>query len=93
MSSNLKLKNKLNTILRYPEKIPCDKRLHMLIGVVLVSILTIFTINVWVVSATLLIVAWGIEFYQKLTKSGTYDNYDALAVVIGGLIVYLSHIL
>jgi len=85
--------NKLNKILRYPEKIPCDKRLHMLIGVVLVSILTIFTINVWVVSATLLIIAWGIEFYQKLTKSSTYDNYGALAVVAGGLIVYLSHIL
>jgi len=85
--------NKLNKILRYSEKIPCDKRLHMLIGVVLVSILTIFTINVWVVSATLIAVAWGIEFYQKFTKSGTYDNYDALAVVAGGLIVYLSHIL
>ena len=83
----------LNKTLRLPYKIPYDKRLHMLIGVVLVSILTIFTINVWIVSATLLIVAWGIEFYQKLTKSGTYDNWDALAVVAGGLIVYLSHIL
>ena len=35
----------------------------------------------------------GIKFYQKFTKSGTYDNYDALAVVVGGLIVYLGHIL
>jgi len=85
--------NKLNKILRYPEKIPCDKRMHMLIGVVLVSILTIFTINVWVVSIALIVVAWGIEVYQKFTKSGTYDNWDALAVVAGGLIVYLSHIL
>jgi len=85
--------NKLNSMLRYPEKLRCDLRLHMLIGVVLVSILTIFTINVWVVSIALIAVAWGIEFYQKLTKSGTYDNYDALVVVVGGLIVYLSHIL
>ena len=85
--------NKLNKILRYPEKIPCDKRLHMLIGVVLVSILTIFTTSILVVSIVLISLAWGIEVYQKLTKSGTYDNYDALAVVIGGLIVYLSHIL
>ena len=85
--------NKLNRIIRYPEKIPCDKLLHMLIGVVSVSILTIFTINVWVVSIALITLAWGIEFYQKFTKSGTYDNYDALAVVAGGLIVYLSHIL
>jgi len=89
----MKIIDKLNKILRYPEKIPCDKRLHMLIGVVLVSILTIFTINVWIVSIALIAVAWGIEVYQKLTKSGTYDNYDALTVVAGGLIVYLSRLL
>jgi len=80
-------------IIRYPEKLRCYLRLHMLIGVVLVSILTIFTTNVLVVSIALISLAWGIEFYQKFTKSGTYDNYDALAVVVGGLIVYLSHIL
>ena len=85
--------NKLNKILRYPEKIPCDKRLHMLIGIVLASILTIFTTSILVVSITLISLAWGIEFYQKWTKSGTYDNWDAIAVVVGGLIVYLSHIL
>jgi len=84
---------KLNKILRCLEKIPCDKRLHMLIGVVLVSILTIFTINVWIVSGVLISAAWGIEFYQKFTKSGIYDNCDALAVVAGGLIVYISNIL
>ena len=88
----MKMIDKLNTILRYPEKIPCDKRLHMLIGVVLVSILTIFTINVWVVSIALIAVAWGIEVYQKFTKSGTYDNWDAIAVVAGGLIVYVSRL-
>ena len=89
----MKMIDKLNTILRYPEKIPCDKRLHMLIGVVLVSILTIFTVNVFIVLSALVLIAWGIEFYQKLTKSGTYDNLDAIAVVAGGLIVYISHIL
>jgi len=85
--------NKLNKILRYPEKIPCDKRLHMLAGVVLVSISSVFATNVFIVLSTLVLIAWGIEFYQKFTKSGTYDNYDALAVVAGGLIVYPSHIL
>jgi len=87
------MNKKLNKIIRYPEKLRCDLRLHMLIGVVLVSILTIFTTNVLVVSIALIAVAWGIEFYQKITKSGTYDNWDAVAVVVGGLIVYLSHIL
>jgi len=85
--------NKLNKILRYPEKIPCDKRMHMLIGVVLVSILTILTTNVFIIIPSLITLAWGIEFYQKFTKSGTYDNWDAIAVVVGGLIVYASHIL
>ena len=85
--------NKLNSILRYFEKLRCDLRLHMLIGVVLVSILTIFTLNVFIVLSTLVLIAWGIEFYQKLTKSGIYDNCDALAVVAGGLIVYISNIL
>jgi len=83
----------LNKIIRYPEKIPADKRLHMLVGVFYTAILTIFTINVFIVIITLVTLAWGIEFYQKLTKSGTYDNWDAIAVVVGGLIVYLSHIL
>ena len=87
------MKNTINSIIRYPEKLRCDLRLHMLIGVVLVSILTIFTVNVFIVLSTLVLIAWGIEFYQKLTKSGTYDNLDAIAVVAGGLIVYLSHIL
>ena len=83
----------MNKLSRLPEKIPCDKRLHMLIGVVLVSILSVFTINVFIVLSTLVLIAWGIEFYQKFTKSGTYDNWDAIAVVAGGLIVYLSHML
>jgi len=85
--------NNLNKILRFPEKIPCDKRLHMLIGVVLVSILSVFTTNVFIVISTLVLIAWGIEVYQKFTKSGTYDNWDAVAVVVGGLIVYISKLL
>jgi len=85
--------NKLNKILRYPEKLRCDLRLHMLIGVVVVAILTIFTVNIFVIAPILVTVSWGIELFQKITKSGTYDNWDAVAVVAGGLIVYLSHIL
>ena len=78
---------------RFPEKIPCDKRMHILVGVFYISLLTMFTLNVFIVMPFLVALAWGIEFFQKWTKSGTYDNYDALAVVAGGLIVYLSHIL
>ena len=87
------MQSKLNKILRFPEKLRCDLRLHMLIGVVLVAILSIFTLTWYIVFGILVFVAWGIEFYQKFTKSGTYDNWDAIAVVAGGLIVYLSHML
>ena len=87
------LNKTLNKIIRYPEKIPCDKRMHFIVGVFYTAILTIFTVNVFIVIPFLVALAWGIEFFQKWTKSGTYDNYDALAVVAGGLIVYLSHIL
>jgi len=87
------LNKTLNKIIRYPENIPADKRLHALIGVLLTSILTIFTVNVFIVISSLVSVSWGIELFQKWTKSGQYDNYDALAVMAGGLVVYLSHIL
>jgi len=87
------LNKTLNRIIRYPEKIPCDKRMHFMVGVVAVSILTVFTVNVFVIAPILVTVSWGIELFQKITKSGTYDNYDALAVVAGGLTVYLSHII
>jgi len=87
------LNKTLNKIIRYPEKIPCDKRMHFMVGVVAVAMLTIFTVNVFVIAPVLVTVSWGIELFQKITKSGTYDNYDALAVVAGGLTVYLSHII
>jgi len=83
----------LNKIIRYPEKMPCDKRLHMIIGVLYISMLTIFTLNVFIIIPSLITLAWGIEFFQKFTKSGTYDNWDAIAVIAGGLIVYISKLL
>jgi len=82
----------MNRVLRYPEKIPCDKRVHFMVGVFYTAMLTIFTLNVSIIIPFLVALAWGIKFSQKWTKSGTYDNYDALAVVAGGLTVYLSYI-
>jgi len=90
---NNMLNKKINEIIRYPEKIPCDKRMHFMIGVVTIAVLTTLTLNAFIVMPFLVALAWGIEFYQKFTKSGTYDNWDAVAVVAGGLIVYASHIL
>ena len=73
--------------MRLPEKIPCDKRLHMLLGVCFISLLKLFDVAFEFESIGLIVFAWSIEFYQRITKSGNYDDWDAIAVVIGGLIV------
>jgi len=87
------LNKTLNKIIRYPEVIPCDKRMHILVGVIFTSILTMFTQDIFVITPILVTLSWGIEYFQKWTKSGQFDNYDALAVMVGGLIVYVSHII
>ena len=79
-------------MLRYPEKLRCDLRLHMLIGVVLVAIIAPLTLNPYILLPILVLVSYGIEFYQRWTKSGHFDHWDAIAVMLGGLTVYASHI-
>ena len=78
-----------NKILRIPEKIECDKRMHYLLGTVFVFIMMMFTLTYWIIISSLIIFAYAIEFYQKFTNSGHFDHYDALAVIIGGLVVFL----
>lgn len=80
----------LNKILRYPEKIPCDKRLHFLIGTVLIAFVAIFTVNLYIMLGLLVLVAYGIEYGQKWTKSGHFDHWDAIAVILGGLTVMVA---
>ena len=78
-------------LLRYPEKIPCDKRMHYIIGVVSTAILYMFTTLLWIHLPILIAIAWGIEYIQKITKSGHFDHWDAIAVLLGGLTVMMSH--
>lgn len=80
-------------LLRLPEKIPCDKRLHGLVGALFTALLLCTPLSVYIVVIALIVLAWGIEVSQKVFKWGTYDNYDAIAVVIGGLIVMLPYFL
>ena len=77
---------RLNKILRYPEIIPCDKRLHFLVGAVVASVMVLF-IKPIVVFILGLFISFGIEYYQKLTKSGKFDRYDALATIAGFIVV------
>jgi len=74
-------------LLRYPEKLPCDKRMHFILGVWLIAGLSVFTLNLYILGITLVTFAWGIEYFQKFTKSGQFDHMDAIAVVAGGLSV------
>ena len=83
---------KIKEILRLPEKIPCDKRMHYLVGSVFASLLLCFSIDVMYISLATIVLAWGIEVSQKVFKWGSYDNFDALAVVVGGLVVVLPYI-
>jgi hypothetical protein len=85
--------NRLNQILRYPEKIPCDKRMHFIAGVVIATVLLAFIINLYIVGFIVLFIAFGVEEYQKITKSGTYDNLDAIAVCVGAIFPIFSTIL
>ena len=82
--------DKLNKLLRYPEKIPCDKRLHYMIGVVSTAIIAIFTVDLYIMLGLLVLVAYGIEYVQKWTKSGHFDHWDAIAVILGGLTVMIA---
>jgi len=87
----------INEVMRWPEKLPADKRMHMIIGSVTMAIL--LSVFGWgrlaiVGSAlTTVVVAWGIEVYQLSTKSGTYDNWDAIAVIAGGSLVLLPYLI
>ena len=75
---------------RYLEKIPADKRLHFMIGTVLTALVTIFTVNLYIMLGLLVLVAYGIEYGQKWTNSGQFDHWDALAVMLGGLTLMIA---
>jgi len=74
------------------DKIPRDKLLHTLIGVVVFAISSVLWQLAGTQSYTLLSVlvtasiGFGIEIYQNLTKTGDASLGDARATLIGGLI-------
>lgn len=87
------MRNIFIKFIRYPEKIPCDKRMHYIIGSVFAAILLCTSLSVLAIAIALIVLAWGIEISQKVFKWGTYDNYDATAVLIGGVVAMLPYII
>jgi hypothetical protein len=84
--------NILNKLMSLPEKIPCDKRMHFIVGAILMSLLLTFNTNIVISFIVTTIVAFGIEIYQRFTKSGKYEILDAIAVIIGSLFVLIPFI-
>jgi hypothetical protein len=84
--------NILNKLMRLPEEVPCDKRIHFIVGTVLMSLLLTFNTNIVISFIITTFVAFGIEIYQKKTKSGKYEIFDAIAVIIGSLFVLMPFI-
>lgn len=80
--------------------IPRDKLLHFAIGVViylLINILTIYFIEIPdeisrnnINLLSVLIIGVLIEIYQKITKTGTPEILDAIAVLLGGGCMYVN---
>ena len=93
-------------ILRLPEKIPCDKRIHFIVGSVFTLFIGIifilfssifsstfnlsFLTEIIIISILSGLFAYGIEISQKVFKWGTYDLIDAIATFSGSFIVILS---
>ena len=78
------------------ETIPCDKRLHTLIGVVafmLVNMsLRILQIDHTRIISLLSVIVVGIliEVYQKAFNKGVFEFGDIVATVIGGCLGFFS---
>ena len=89
----MKLLQSLNKFFRLPEVIPCDKRIHIIVGATASVFMLIIHLNLFIIIGLAALLAIGIEVYQKITKSGVYDLYDALATFCGSLLVLLPQII
>ena len=77
-------------ILRPLSGIPRDKLEHGIIGAFIMMIALLFTSSILTLAGIIVGVAYGIEISQKVFKWGKFEHLDALAVMIGGAIIYLS---
>ena len=66
-------------------KLPYDKALHMLVGVVVFAV--VYLIVGWYALLGVVVVATAKEVYDYFTPNHTVDWKDAMATIIGGLLV------
>ena len=83
------MKEKIIKLLRLPEKIQCDKRMHFMVGSVFTSLAMCIIPQLYIIVMLAVALAWGIEFSQRIFAWGDYDNMDAIAVVAGSFVVIL----
>jgi glycopeptide antibiotics resistance protein len=65
--------------------LPYDKTLHLLGGVLIYLVCQNF-LTWWISLAVVLIIAIGIEIYDKLSKTGTPELLDIVYTILGGVI-------
>jgi len=88
-----KIINYMNKIMKILERLPCDNRIHFIIGAILTSFLLVCGVNVFFTFMILTLTAYGIELYRKMTDPEGYELYDALVVLVGGVVVILPIII
>ena len=88
-----KIINYMNKIMKILERLPCDNRIHFIIGAILTSFLLVCGVNIFFTFMILTLTAYGIELYQKITDHEDYKLYDALVVLVGGVVVILPIII
>jgi len=85
------MKDKIIKLLRLPEVIPCDKRIHYMVGSWFTLILLTITTNyMWLLILSILF-AYSIELTQKIFKWGSYDLKDAVATFTGSSVVMIAY--
>lgn len=87
------------------DNLPSDKKSHVVLGlflnpfaILISTILTDIILNNIYVSYTLSLlpcafVHWGIEYWQKKTGKGHYDNFDAIAGISSGVVIWFVGII
>lgn len=75
--------------MRFLSVIPCDKRIHMIAGVILAVAFELLSLSIYTSMLIIVCIAFCVEIIQKVLKIGTFSIFDALFVVIGGVLVYL----
>jgi len=87
------MRDKIIKLLRSPEAIPCDKRMHFIVGSTITLAVLLLGFNLIITFILSLSLAYLIELTQKIFKWGEYDLRDAAATFAGSSVVIIAYII